>query len=153
MGPAQAIKTCLAKSFDFKGRASRSEFWWCVGPAYLILVTFLSLSYYADIQPLWEAAWSASLFFPFAGLTLFLTLGIRRSHDAGLFGIWWPVIMCLGTYPWLHLDLLLWPYESFALIIGLLLTPLFVICAGAIFLLPSEPNTNRFGPNPSEVPS
>lgn len=28
MGPLDAIKTCLAKSFQFKGRASRSEFWW-----------------------------------------------------------------------------------------------------------------------------
>jgi len=28
MKPAQAIKTCLAKSFQFKGRVTRSEFWW-----------------------------------------------------------------------------------------------------------------------------
>ena len=28
MTPLTAIKTCLAKSFQFSGRASRSEFWW-----------------------------------------------------------------------------------------------------------------------------
>ncbi len=28
MGPATAIKTGFAKSFQFTGRASRSEFWW-----------------------------------------------------------------------------------------------------------------------------
>ena len=28
MGPVQAIKTCLAKSFQFSGRASRPEYWW-----------------------------------------------------------------------------------------------------------------------------
>ncbi|MEO0905038.1 MAG: DUF805 domain-containing protein, partial [Pseudomonadota bacterium] len=28
MGPLDAIKTGFAKSFEFKGRASRSEFWW-----------------------------------------------------------------------------------------------------------------------------
>jgi uncharacterized membrane protein YhaH (DUF805 family) len=28
MGPAQAIRTGLAKSFQISGRASRSEFWW-----------------------------------------------------------------------------------------------------------------------------
>lgn len=28
MGPAQAIRTCLAKSFQFSGRASRPENWW-----------------------------------------------------------------------------------------------------------------------------
>ena len=32
MRPAQAIKTCLIKSFNFSGRASRSEFWWFVPP-------------------------------------------------------------------------------------------------------------------------
>jgi uncharacterized membrane protein YhaH (DUF805 family) len=28
MGPAQAIRTAFAKSFQYSGRASRSEFWW-----------------------------------------------------------------------------------------------------------------------------
>ncbi|WP_375254718.1 DUF805 domain-containing protein [Yoonia sp.] len=28
MSPVQAIKTGVAKSFKFKGRAARSEFWW-----------------------------------------------------------------------------------------------------------------------------
>lgn len=28
MEPIEAIKTCLTKSFQFSGRASRSEFWW-----------------------------------------------------------------------------------------------------------------------------
>jgi uncharacterized membrane protein YhaH (DUF805 family) len=28
MGPAQAIRTCIAKSFQFSGRASRAEYWW-----------------------------------------------------------------------------------------------------------------------------
>jgi uncharacterized membrane protein YhaH (DUF805 family) len=28
LGPVEAITTCLRKSFDFSGRASRAEFWW-----------------------------------------------------------------------------------------------------------------------------
>ena len=28
MGPAQAIRTCLRKSFQYSGRASRAEYWW-----------------------------------------------------------------------------------------------------------------------------
>jgi len=27
-GPIDAVRTCLVKFFDFRGRASRSEFWW-----------------------------------------------------------------------------------------------------------------------------
>ena len=46
MGPFDALKTGFAKSFQFKGRASRSEFWWfaallaCV--ALVLLVPFTS---------------------------------------------------------------------------------------------------------------
>ncbi|WP_342076667.1 DUF805 domain-containing protein [Yoonia sp. SS1-5] len=47
MGPADAIKTCLAKSFQFKGRASRSEFWWYGG--LLLVVTFALLWPHATI--------------------------------------------------------------------------------------------------------
>jgi uncharacterized membrane protein YhaH (DUF805 family) len=28
LGPIQSITTCLRKSFDFSGRATRAEFWW-----------------------------------------------------------------------------------------------------------------------------
>ena len=37
VGPVQAIKTCLSKSFKFSGRASRSEFWWFV--LFIALIT------------------------------------------------------------------------------------------------------------------
>ena len=36
MGPAQAIKTCTTKSFQYSGRASRTEYWWFL-PVGLIL--------------------------------------------------------------------------------------------------------------------
>jgi len=30
--PGEAVRICLVKYFDFRGRASRSEFWWFVKP-------------------------------------------------------------------------------------------------------------------------
>ncbi len=44
MGPLDAIKTCLAKSFQFKGRASRSEFWWPFA-VFAVLAFFLLWPY------------------------------------------------------------------------------------------------------------
>ncbi|MFQ1699304.1 DUF805 domain-containing protein [Loktanella agnita] len=41
MGPTQAIRTCLAKSFQFKGRASQAEFWWFAGALATVAFVFL----------------------------------------------------------------------------------------------------------------
>ena len=47
MGPLDAIKTCLAKSFQFKGRASRAEFWWFA--CALFIITILALAPHATV--------------------------------------------------------------------------------------------------------
>ncbi len=90
MGPLDAIKTCLARSFQFKGRASRAEFWWFT--AIFSGVGFISF-------------WAAELFLParigsvqntaFTAMIVSLTLlflplvsaGVRRFHDLGLGGV------------------------------------------------------------------
>ncbi len=60
MGPVQAIKTCLAKSFKFSGRASRSEFWWFV--LFIAVIT---------------------LFIPFlAGFLVAFPIGVRAGFEA-----------------------------------------------------------------------
>jgi uncharacterized membrane protein YhaH (DUF805 family) len=38
LGPLQSITTCLRKSFDFSGRASRAEFWWFAPVAICVVV-------------------------------------------------------------------------------------------------------------------
>ena len=68
----ESVHTCLKKYFVFKGRASRSEYWWfqlIVSPSYFIS-TFLEneISYF------------------FLGITLFtlipaISAGVRRLHD------------------------------------------------------------------------
>ena len=73
----EAVKICFKKYFDFKGRASRSEYWWfqlIVSPSYFIS-TFLEneISYF------------------FLGITLFtlipaISAGVRRLHDTNRSG-------------------------------------------------------------------
>lgn len=45
MGPAAAIKTGFAKSFQFRGRTSRSEFWWFSGFVLVIIGIVIWLDY------------------------------------------------------------------------------------------------------------
>ena len=41
MRPREALKTCFAKAFTWEGRASRSEFWWCAAPWFLLSSSLL----------------------------------------------------------------------------------------------------------------
>jgi uncharacterized membrane protein YhaH (DUF805 family) len=80
-GPLQAIASCLSHYFDWRGRASRSEFWW--------FMLFYIVSY---VTSLWL---SAELQFPVVlfvlGLLVIPGLGaaVRRLHDTGRSGGWW----------------------------------------------------------------
>lgn len=75
-----SIKMCYMKSFDFKGRASKSEYWWF----WLVQVpiTFIALG-----------TWNSEKFDVLSGVFLGITIAsipanlssmIRRFHDAGL---------------------------------------------------------------------
>ena len=73
----ESVSTCLKKYFVFKGRASRSEYWWfqlIVSPSYFISTVFEN-----DIS------------YIFLGITLFtlipaISAGVRRLHDTNRSG-------------------------------------------------------------------
>ena len=78
-----SIKMCYMKSFDFKGRASKSEYWWF----WLVQVpiTFIALGALG--------AWNSEKFDVLSGVFLGITIAsipanlssmVRRFHDAGL---------------------------------------------------------------------
>ena len=86
-GPVDAIRTCLVKFFDFRGRASRSEFWWFFAavmalalleallPESLATAGFLLTAVVVQ-PPLWAVT-------------------VRRLHDTNRTG-WW-------IFPYVHL--------------------------------------------------
>lgn len=107
MGPAQAIRTCLFKSFQYSGRATRPEYWWfaafwiiapeLVGFAFAFPVGFvygLQLSRGAVnlpppslLWPLW-ATLGSWLLLCLPGLAV----TFRRLHDCRLSG-WWILLI------------------------------------------------------------
>ncbi len=86
----EAVKTCLSKYVDFKGRAGRSEFWWFVLFQVVVSVVLSFISY--TLQGL-------------ANLALFLpaiAVGARRLHDIGKSG-WFQLIGLIPLIGWLLL--------------------------------------------------
>jgi uncharacterized membrane protein YhaH (DUF805 family) len=89
-----SIKTCLSKYADFKGRASRSEYWWF----YLFLVLV-----YIVLMVLVQVTGSTLLFIPVLALFLpSIAAGARRLHDTNRSG-WW---LLIGIIPLIGLALI-----------------------------------------------
>ena len=106
MDPVEAVKTCLKKYFDFKGRARRSEYWWFVLFAAIVSSVF---NYGGLLIP----------FLSFVGMFCSLLLMIplfavmtRRLHDTGRSG-WWVVLLAIFYLAALvTMAILLAPYGS-----------------------------------------
>jgi len=91
-GPVDAVRTCMVKFCDFRGRASRSEFWWF----FALFLTVWQLPTVVYIQLLDMLPDSmlivalAAIFF-FNNLVIRVPLwavAVRRLHDINFRG-WW----------------------------------------------------------------
>jgi uncharacterized membrane protein YhaH (DUF805 family) len=72
----ESIKTCLNKFADFKGRASRSEFWWFV--LFTAIVNFVL----GSISDKLQGVVALILLLPY------LAVAVRRLHDIGKKWYW-----------------------------------------------------------------
>ncbi len=103
----QSIRTCLSKYATFKGRASRSEYWWFV----LFLIPIQAIADGLDLFIERSAEYHIVTLSPFteravaigallAGLLLlamivpYVAVGVRRLHDTEHSG-WWLLPMIL----------------------------------------------------------
>lgn len=97
----EAVKTCLtAKYADFRGRASRSEFWWFYLFVYVVLFIFALVTI---LLMLLEASTLNNVCFALLMLVMvalmlpMLSAIVRRLHDTGRSG-WWYFISII---PWI----------------------------------------------------
>ncbi|MBY0577059.1 MAG: DUF805 domain-containing protein [Gallionellaceae bacterium] len=86
----KAISTCFAKYVDFKGRASRPEFWWF----YLFTILLSWGSILVDSSQALSMIVNLAVFLPV------IAAGSRRLHDTNRSG-WWQLIMLtvIGIIP------------------------------------------------------
>jgi uncharacterized membrane protein YhaH (DUF805 family) len=75
-----SIKTCFTKYVDFKGRASRPEYWWFFLSYIVLYVIFLAIRVPA-----------LAILIALAYLLPLLAAAVRRLHDTGRSG-WWYLI-------------------------------------------------------------
>lgn len=74
-----SIKTCFSKYAEFKGRASRSEYWW------FVLFSFIAQAATAAISQNLSYAIAIGLILPS------IAVGVRRLHDKDKSG-WWMLL-------------------------------------------------------------
>lgn len=150
-GPTEAIRTCLAKSFQFKGRATRSEFWWFALVVVISSTMILTMGAphndaHSAIRPLFLAMY----LIPLLSASLLLSVGIRRTRDAGL-----PPMVYLAPVTTGMLLLLagfIFTYESLWTALALLLLPICSLVLLLLCALPSRAPITPHRPNPNEVP-
>lgn len=83
----EAVGKCYRKYFVFKGRASRSEYWWCFAAAFLFAWPLL-------LSETEEGSWFTILSFIYFMLTLSVAMPLlaawtRRMHDVDKSGWSW----------------------------------------------------------------
>lgn len=136
----EAVTICLTQKYcSFKGRASRSEFWW-FGLFTLILNVFVGLlgslaptlaSIVSAVQALW-------LLLPTVGVTT------RRLHDRNLSG-WWqalPVALVMPGLVGVAVD------ATWLLIVSAGAAGLASLGLLVLYALRGVSGPNRFGPDP-----
>jgi uncharacterized membrane protein YhaH (DUF805 family) len=90
MNFADAVKICFMKYAEFKGCASRSEFWWWVLFTSLAAFVLRSVSYYL------------SALFSLVTLLPSIAVTARRLHDIDRSG-WWQLLYFLPMIGWVIL--------------------------------------------------
>ena len=114
MSFTEAIATCFRKYAEFRGRASRPEFWWFVLIYYIVIlmpvVPLIALDSKSSLdQPGFDESVSGvAIFFVFltgvavlAFIIPYLAAGVRRLHDTGKSGWWW--LLGLLPFGWIVL--------------------------------------------------
>jgi uncharacterized membrane protein YhaH (DUF805 family) len=85
-----SIKVCFSKYADFKGTASRSEYWWFI---LFLIVASLVLS---EIGPLVSGLFTLGTIVPS------IAAATRRLHDTQRSG-WWQLIVLVPLLGWIVL--------------------------------------------------
>lgn len=127
--------------FDFRGRASRSEFWWFM---LFIGIVNLVITFIMGILPL-PVGMSLSLIVSLLLLPPNLGVTVRRFHDRDLRG-WWLLLPMLALGGWM-----LTGGVATLSLPGNLLSLIMCLAYLAILCLPGQPGANRFGPPPQDA--
>ena len=145
-----AVKLFFKNYFNFRGRASRSEFWWFY-LAYLIVAVVIMIAEGLAMGIDYAGSGVASNLFTFATLIGWLSLTARRLQDRGHTG-WWQLAYLIPIIPLVYFMVLVILTEDPAHAIALGLVSLLWIAIFITFIvflcLPPKEDENKWGRNP-----
>lgn len=158
MTPTQAVQISFLKYATFSGRASRAEFWWFTlflfaGSQFAMMAE--RLTWQIDGATEETGATYFSIAFSLATLVPSIANQVRRFHDIGKSGAMVAVLYAVIFFAFTALVPMSGTMQTTStgqtvLTIVLLLALIRLIAWNA---MPSQPDTNKYGPNPHEVPS
>ena len=97
VGFGGAIKLFFSNYTNFKGRSTRSEYWWWGLALFIsstVLVMLIALSIYSKLLYLF---WGITMLWSLAIVVPNLALAIRRLHDVGKSGWWFLINLVPGV--------------------------------------------------------
>lgn len=136
-----SIRVCLGPKylFKFKGRATRSEFWWFA--LFVMLVNMTCGFVFSLFPPMLDASLSLAV-----SLLLFpanLGVTVRRFHDRNLSG-WWLLLPAALLSLWVLAG---GPAHEPGVISSSVALAM-CVCYLAILCMPGQPDSNKYGPPP-----
>ena len=146
MNFVQSIKTCLRKYADFKGRASRSEFWW-----FQLFLIILEVGLTTLDHLILEFTWDNSITPLATGLDIVTVIPLaavtaRRLHDIGRSGWWQAPIFVSYLY---YLDVFIPNFAQSTVFYGILIaTGIYSLGLLIMLIKDSQSIINQYGPNP-----
>lgn len=161
MGFGEAIKHVFSNYANFRGRASRSEFWWfylfmTIVSGSLYVISSVGIATSADPQRwglLAQVGIILTIVWFLATILPVSAVWFRRLHDSGKSGLWYVLTIASGVVGFVLFALsALQNQVLFAA--GALLSLLSGIGGIALLifaLLPGTPGPNRFGEGPARA--
>ena len=136
----EAVHTCLTKKYCcFKGRASRSEFWWfCLFTLIMNFVVALLGSLLPTLGSIISAVQALWLLLPTVGVTT------RRLHDRNFSG-WWQALPLAAALPAIAGAVL---EANWLLMLAGCAAGLASLVLLIVYALKGTAGPNRFGPDP-----
>jgi uncharacterized membrane protein YhaH (DUF805 family) len=155
-GYLAAYPATWKKAFDYKGRASRKEYWLFVLFNLVVLIAYgvfwvtlgKTLGSFFDLSYAFSLITVPIVLFSMATFVACLALNARRLHDIGLSG-WWQILLHLSN----ALSSFMLPKDEALTGQGLVLALFCLVIAGlslAATLIKGQGTPNTYGPPPAK---
>jgi len=94
----KSIETCIKKYADFKGKASRSEYWWFVVSLGIVgfLISYIDRSIFSNFTST-VGTGPMGFLFNISVFVPLISVGARRLHDTNRSG-WWQLMALIMLF-------------------------------------------------------